>query len=111
MGGQTASSRAVQLDMREYNKILEISTSTKEITVQSGIRWRDIQDAIDPYGLSVKIMQTYSNFTVGGSLSVNVHGRYIGLGPIVLSVKKFTIVLADGAAKRRMLRSFPSSKI
>ncbi len=97
MGGQTASERAVQIDMREYNKILNFSTTTKEITVQAGIRWRDIQDYIDPYNLSVKIMQTYSNFTVGGSLSVNVHGRYIGLGPIILSVKQFRIVLADGS--------------
>ena len=97
MGGQTASARAVQIDMREYNKILNISTSTKEITVQAGIRWRDIQDAIDPHGLAVKIMQTYSNFTVGGSLSVNVHGRYIGLGPVIMSVNQFTIVLADGS--------------
>ncbi len=97
MGGQTASERAVQIDMREFNKILSFSTTTKEITVQAGIRWRDIQDYIDPYNLSVKIMQTYSNFTVGGSLSVNVHGRYIGLGPIILSVRGFTIVLADGS--------------
>ena len=97
MGGQTASERAIQIDMREYNKIVSFSTSSKEITVQAGIRWRDIQDYIDPYDLSVKIMQTYSNFTVGGSLSVNVHGRYVGLGPIILSVKQFTIVLADGS--------------
>lgn len=96
MGGQTASVHAVQIDMRQYNKILSLSTTSKEITVESGIRWRDIQDAINPYDLSVKIMQTYSNFTVGGSLSTNVHGRYIGLGPIILSVKSFRIVLADG---------------
>jgi FAD/FMN-containing dehydrogenase len=97
MGGQTASNRAVQLDMREYNRVLSLSTTTKEITVQAGIRWYDVQKYIDPYNLSVKIMQTYSNFTVGGSLSVNVHGRYIGLGPIILSVKSFRIVLADGS--------------
>ncbi len=97
MGGQTASERAIQIDTREYNKIISLSTSTKEITVQPGIRWRDIQDHIDPHGLSVMIMQTYSNFTVGGSLSVNVHGRYIGQGPMILSIKQFRIVLADGS--------------
>lgn len=97
MGGQTASKSAVQIDTREFNKIVAFSTSTKEITVQSGIRWRDIQDFIDPYDLSIQIMQTYSNFTVGGSLSVNVHGRYIGRGPVIMSVKKFSIVLADGS--------------
>ena len=41
-------------------------------------------------------MQSYANFSIGGSLSVNVHGRYIGEGPIILSVKQFKIVLADG---------------
>jgi len=41
-------------------------------------------------------MQSYADFTVGGSLSVNVHGRYIGHGPIVSSVKSFRVVLADG---------------
>ena len=97
MGGQTASRKAVQIDMREFNKIISISTTTKEITVQAGIRWRAIQDAIDPYDLSVQIMQTYSNFTVGGSLSVNVHGRYMGLGPVIMSVKEIVIVLADGS--------------
>ncbi|MCW1888168.1 MAG: FAD-binding oxidoreductase [Candidatus Moranbacteria bacterium] len=104
MGGQTASERAVQLDMREYNKILSLNKEKKEITVQSGIRWRDIQDTIDEYDLSIKIMQTYSNFTVGGSLSVNVHGRYIGLGPIILSVKNIRVVLADG----RVVTASPS---
>src|SRR6185503_12045191 len=37
-----------------------------------------------------------ANFTVGGSLSVNVHGRYVGLGPLVLSVRALSLVLAGG---------------
>lgn len=97
MGGQTATEGAVQLDMQEFNKIIAFSLKKKEITVQSGATWRQIQEFIDQYDLSIKIMQTYSDFTVGGSLSVNVHGRYIGYGPIVLSVKKIGIILADGS--------------
>src|SRR5215212_7604376 len=34
--------------------------------------------------------------TVGGALSVNAHGRYIGQGPLVRSVREITMVLADG---------------
>jgi FAD/FMN-containing dehydrogenase/uncharacterized short protein YbdD (DUF466 family) len=96
MGGQTAIDNGIQLDMRRMNKIINIDKINKKITVQSGIRWRDIQDAIDPLNLSIKIMQTYSNFTVGGSLSVNVHGRYIGQGPIIRSVDSIKVVLANG---------------
>lgn len=97
MGGQTATEKALQIDMRCFDSVLSFSPATKEICVQTGITWRKIQELIDPYDLSVKIMQTYTNFTVGGSLSVNVHGRYVGLGPLILSVKEIKIVLADGS--------------
>lgn len=97
MGGQTATEQTLQIDMRGMNKVISFSREDKEITVQAGIRWKDIQEYIDPYDLSVRIMQTYNNFTVGGSLSVNVHGRYIGEGPLILSVKSLKIVLPDGS--------------
>ena len=96
MGGQTATDGALQLDMRHLDKVIRFSKENQEITVQSGITWRKLQEYIDPYGLSVQIMQSYANFTVGGSLSVNAHGRYVGKGPIVLSVKSIRIVLAGG---------------
>ncbi len=97
MGGQTATEHALQIDMRTMNKVVNFDAANKKITVQTGMRWRDIQDVIDAQDLSIKIMQTYSNFTVGGSLSVNVHGRYIGEGPLVRSIDSIKVVLADGS--------------
>lgn len=96
MGGQTASPDTLHIDMRKMNKILEFAPLKKYIRVQVGIRWCDIQRFIDQFELSIKIMQTYANFTVGGSLSVNAHGRYIGQGPIILSVREIVLILADG---------------
>lgn len=96
MGGQISTDNTLFINMQKMNKVVSFSKEKKEITVQSGIRWKDIQNYIDPYDLSVMIMQTYNNFTVGGSLSVNVHGRYIGLGPLIMSVKAIKVVLADG---------------
>jgi FAD/FMN-containing dehydrogenase len=100
MGGQTATEQALQIDMRQFDQVVGFSAEKKEITVQTGITWRKIQRFIDPHNLSLQIMQTYSNFTVGGSLSVNVHGRYIGQGPLVYSVKAIRIVLPDGRLVR-----------
>lgn len=96
MGGQTASPGTLHLDLRRLNQILAFSPQTRTIRVQAGVRWCDIQRFADPHDLSVRIMQTYANFTVGGSLSVNVHGRYIGLGPLILSVRAISLVLANG---------------
>lgn len=97
MGGQIFSANSLHLDMRSMNKVLEFNQDKKQIKVQAGTRWCDIQEFIDHYDLSLQIMQTYANFTVGGSLSVNCHGRYIGLGPLILSVESITLVLADGS--------------
>jgi FAD/FMN-containing dehydrogenase len=96
MGGQTATEQALQLDMRRFNQVLEFSAERREIRVQAGITWREILEYIDPHGLSPQIMQSYANFTVGGALSVNAHGRYVGQGPLVLGVRSLRLVLADG---------------
>ena len=64
MGGQTAIQNGVQIDMRQMNRVIYLDKKKKQITVEVGITWRDIQDFIDPYDLSIMTMQTYSNFTV-----------------------------------------------
>ena len=81
MGGQIATDGALHIDMRGFNEVLAFSPAQKMITVQAGVTWRQIQELIDPVDLSVRIMQSYANFTVGGSLSVNGHGRYAGSRP------------------------------
>lgn len=96
MGGQTATEQALQLDMRRFNQVLEFSAERREIHVQAGITWREVLEYIDPHDLSPQIMQSYANFTVGGALSVNAHGRYVGQGPLVLGVRSLRLVLADG---------------
>ncbi|KTD38340.1 cytokinin oxidase [Legionella nautarum] len=95
-GGQIATDNTLFLDMRAMNHILNVDKENHLITVESGITWRKIQEKIDSYNLSLKIMQSFSNFTVGGSLSVNAHGRYVNEGPIILSVRSIKLVLADG---------------
>ncbi|MGI9221485.1 MAG: GNAT family N-acetyltransferase [Woeseiaceae bacterium] len=96
MGGQTAQPGTIHVDMRGLNKVLELDVAEASVRVQAGARWSDVQRVADDYGFSVQVMQTYSNFTVGGSLSVNCHGRYIGLGPIILSVQSIQLLLHDG---------------
>ena len=107
MGGQTATPDGLQLDLREFTGVVQLDTAARSITVHSGTRWRDVQHAIDPAGLSVKIMQTYNTFTVGGALSVNAHGRYIGQGPLIRSVRAITLVLADGSVVRASATEHP----
>jgi FAD/FMN-containing dehydrogenase/SAM-dependent methyltransferase len=96
MGGQVASPGSLHLDMRRMNQVVSFAPVERRVRVQAGVRWCDLQRFLDPHGLAVKIMQSYANFTVGGALSVNCHGRYVGLGPVILSVRAISLVLADG---------------
>lgn len=96
MGGQTRSPGALQLDMDGVNQLLSLDANAKVVRVGAGMRWRTLQEYLDPLGLSVKVMQSYSNFSVGGSVSVNCHGRYVGRGCIAGTVRALTLVLPDG---------------
>lgn len=98
-GGQTAYPNSLHIDMRQFNQLIYLDKKAKLVTVQSGMRWQDLLEILQQDNFSVRIMQSYANFTVGGSLSVNVHGRYIGEGAIIHSVESFKIVLADGSVR------------
>ncbi|WP_454831652.1 FAD-binding oxidoreductase [Pseudoxanthomonas wuyuanensis] len=98
MGGQTALPGSLHLDMRAMNRLVRLDAAQRIVRVQAGMRWRDLQDIIDPHDLSVKVMQSYSNFTVGGSVSVNCHGRYLNAGPIAHTVRALQLVDGGGQA-------------
>ncbi|WHZ59322.1 FAD-binding protein [Metabacillus hrfriensis] len=99
-GGHTYYKDAIVLDMTSYNKILDFDKENKTITVQSGATWDDIQRYVNPHGLAVKVMQSQNIFTVGGSMSVNVHGRDIRHGSLIDSIQSFRLLNADGEIVR-----------
>ena len=96
MGGQVAIAGGLHVDMRQMKRVVWLKSPERRVRVQAGLAWRDLQDMLDPQGLAVRTMQSYSNFTVGGALSVNAHGRYVGHGPVGNSVRALQLVLADG---------------
>jgi FAD/FMN-containing dehydrogenase len=96
MGGQIVFPGSLHLDMRGLRRLVRLDVANRRVRVQAGMRWRDLQTLIDPHDLSIAVMQSYSNFTVGGSVSVNCHGRYVGKGPIAHSLRALQLVTAEG---------------
>lgn len=95
-GGQTVYPNGIMMDMKPYNQIVEVDKGAKTVTVQSGATWADIQEAINPYGLSLKVSQSQNIFTVGGSLSVNAHGLDIRNGGLTDTVSSMRLINAEG---------------
>src|SRR5690625_4493864 len=95
-GGHTMYPNATMIDMKTYNQILDFDEKNKTITVQAGATWDDVQRYINPYGLAIKVSQSQNIFTVGGSISVNVHGRDIRNDSLIDTVESFRLLTADG---------------
>ena len=91
-GGQSNSFHSINIDTKKFNKLLHIDKEQMIVKVQSGMTWKQLQAILHPYDLSVGCMQASNIFTIGGSVSVNVHGRDPFLGPIIDTVKSITII-------------------
>lgn len=95
-GGHSFYDGAIILDMTKYNQILQLDPVNKIIRVQSGATWGDIQEHIHPHGLSIRVMQSSNIFTIGGSISANVHGRDLHEGLLIDTIESFRLMISDG---------------
>lgn len=92
MGGQTSSATSIMIDMSAFNRILPVSENV--VRVGAGCRWRNVLEAIGPK-YSVAAMQSYSDFSVGGSIGVNAHGQDLDYNPVMTSIEEITVMLPD----------------
>lgn len=95
-GGQTYYPNGIVIDMKNYDKILDYNPEEKTITVQSGATWEEIQKKINPDHLALQVMQSQNIFTIGGSISVNAHGRDIRYGSLIDTVESFRLLTPKG---------------
>jgi len=115
-----AGRRFCSVDLARLNRIVEISETDMIITVEAGVTWKQIHDALKPMGLRLPFFGTFSGAraTVGGGLSNGAlflgTARY---GTAAETVVGLDMVLADGTvlrtgqmavanAPRHFLRSF-----
>jgi FAD/FMN-containing dehydrogenase len=98
MGGQAIprDGHAITFDF----PFVSVETGADTYTVQAGTRWHQVIAALDPLGLSPKVMQSNSDFGVASTFSVNAHGWPCPFGPMGSTVRSVGMVLADGTALR-----------
>ena len=74
MGGHTMNNNGYIIETLKFNKVLYFNPKKLEITVEPGLIWTDLILYLDKYGLSPMTLQSYSSFSIGGTISVNAHG-------------------------------------
>lgn len=95
MGGHSIYPNGILLNMLSY-KQMDLDEKANILTIGSGALWEDAIKYLDKHGKSVAVMQAFSSFSVGGSISVNGHGWQKNLPPISSSVISFTLMNHDG---------------
>lgn len=97
-GGQTIVpfDSGVRINLSFINKLIDLNVYKKTVTVQAGMTWAQLQNIIAPHALSIRAMQSYADFAIGASLSVNVHGQDLANNPLIKSVESFKLINSDG---------------
>jgi FAD/FMN-containing dehydrogenase len=107
MGGQQFSSGGLLLDMRRLDRVLDFDREAGQIEIDAGIQWpalmrylQDIQAGAEhAWGIAQK--QTGADrFSLGGSVSANVHGRGLAMRPLVADIESLVVAGSDGELRR-----------
>jgi FAD/FMN-containing dehydrogenase len=91
--------RSVVMDLRRLDRIVTIAPEDMYVTVEAGVTWKQLHDALRPHGLRTPFFGTFSGrgATIGGGLSNGAlffgTARYGSAADVVLGL---AVVLADG---------------
>ena len=95
-GGHSFIDDGIMVDMRDLAEIIELDGDKKTVRVQAGASWEVLTRALEPLRLAVTTKQEFDNFTVGGSVAANVHGKTVDYGPLIESIVSLRLLKADG---------------
>src|SRR5512133_410219 len=106
MGGQQFATDSICIDTRELDRVISFDRERGLLEAEAGIQWPkliraylDAQADEAKWGIAQK--QTGADtFTLGGSLSSNVHGRGLRMKPLISNIESFTLINADGKSVR-----------
>jgi FAD/FMN-containing dehydrogenase len=103
MGGQQFGTDTICIDARALGRVISFDRERGLIEAEAGTQWPELiesylaaqQNGQTQWGIAQK--QTGADtFTLGGSLSSNIHGRGLKMKPLISNIEAFTLINADG---------------
>ncbi|OAX82202.1 hypothetical protein ACJ72_03445 [Emergomyces africanus] len=92
------SSWLINLD--NFRRILSFSRDTGIVTVEAGIRLRDLGLELEKYGLTLPNLGSIDEQSIAGVISTGTHGSSLRYGLLSQSVLALRILLANGQVVR-----------
>lgn len=94
-GGHTVVQHGRVLLTEGMNERIEVHPNGDSVTVDAGVTWAEMHHVLFKDRLCPIVHQSSPHFTVGGSISVNCHGRDPHAGPISTTVRNLTVLCGD----------------
>jgi L-gulonolactone oxidase len=89
-----------QVSLDDYNRVLDVNRAAGTITVQAGIRLRDLNEALAKERLAMSNLGDIAYQSIAGATSTGTHGTGRDYGNLSTFIKEMTIVCADGSILR-----------
>ncbi|CAK9063882.1 unnamed protein product [Durusdinium trenchii] len=94
MGGQSIAEDGVVIDMTKMTR-MRFDADSEAVVCECGCTWADLIVYLNQFGMSPRTMQSYSSFSVGGTLAVNGHGITTDF-TLAECVESLRLIKADG---------------
>ena len=93
----------VQITMKNMNKLLKFDAENKTVTVQSGMRFNELNDFLRPQNVAVNMVTELGTFTIGGMLGSGTHGSTLTKPSNMIADYVTELKIVDGMGEVRTL--------
>lgn len=83
--------------IENYNKLLHVDSEKKQITVQAGIKLKDLIELVESYNWCIPCLPDINTITLGGALATGTHGTNGNL--LASYMIECRLICADGSIK------------
>jgi FAD-linked oxidoreductase len=92
-----AATDGVLIDLRRYDRVLDVDIQKKRVRVQAGITLEKLNAELAYHGLALPNLGDIAYQSIAGAISTATHGTGVKLGNLSTQVHALSIVTADGS--------------
>lgn len=91
-----AATDGYTLRLDRMNRVLEVDVDRAVVTVEAGMRLRELNEHLAVRGLAMPILGSISEQSIAGAIATGTHGSGVGFGSLSAAVRALRLVTARG---------------
>lgn len=91
-----ADSPLNQISTENLNKVVAIDPETKQVTVESGIRYGDLAPHLESAGLALHNLASLPHISIAGACATATHGSGVGNGNLATPLVSLDLITPEG---------------